>query len=43
MQQEVKAPVKTKILKSLMPVGVGKLAPTETEIKAKTSNLTRGL
>jgi hypothetical protein len=43
MQTEVKAPVKTKILKSLMPVGVGKLAPTENEVQAKVSNLTRGL
>lgn len=43
MKEEVKAPVKTKILKSMMPIGNGKNAPTENEIQAKVSNLTRGI
>ena len=43
MQTEAKAPAKTKILKSLMPIGEGKRAPTENDLKAKDINLTRGL
>ena len=43
MKEEVKPPVKTKILKSMMPIGNGTNAPTETEIQAKVTNPTRGL
>ena len=43
MKVEVQAPKKTKILKSMMPQGNGTHAPTETEIQAKVSSLTRGL
>lgn len=43
MKQEAKPPEKIKILKSMMPIGNGKNAPTESEIQTKVSNLTRGL
>jgi hypothetical protein len=43
MQQEAKAPAKTRILKSMLPIGEGKRAPTESEIQAKVTNLTKGL
>ena len=43
MKEEVKPPVKTKILKSMLPQGAGTYAPTETEIQAKVPDLTRGL
>ena len=43
MKEEVKEPVKIKIPVSLMPIGAGTYAPTETEVQAKDPNLTRGL
>lgn len=45
MQEEVKEPVKTKILKSMMPVGnkAGQIDETKDENQTKVSNLTRGL
>lgn len=43
MQVEAKSPAKTRILKSLMPIGAGTYAPTEKDLQAKGTNLTKGL